>query len=384
MRILMLNNEFPPLGGGTGTVNQALFTHFKGLPDLTIDLVTSALGKSYEQEQFSERITLYKVPVNNRNLHHSSNRELLTYAARALPLALRLHRQHPYDLCFAWSAVPAGGVAWMLRTLTGLPYLVRVSGPDIPGFERRYRYLYPFLTPFIRSVWRRSGVVVAKCQSEVDMIHAVDWRAKVIIIPNGVDLEVFHPGEPFSDNGPLRLLCVARLIERKGQPHLIHAVKKLVDEGFDLTLDLIGEGDSLAGYRSLTRQLGLTARVRFLGYISRQEMPEHYCTAHVFVLPSYNEGMSVATLEAMAAGLPLIATNDRGGSELIIEGKNGYSYDFGDIESLTDRIRLCALDRMMTKEMGEMSRVHASNYSWNRSTSLYLDLLHNSQTRFTS
>jgi phosphatidyl-myo-inositol dimannoside synthase len=93
MRILMLNNEFPPLGGGTGTVNQALFNHFKGIPDLTIDLVTSALGKRYEQEQFSERITLYKVPVNNRNLHHSSNRELLTYAARALPLAFRLHRQ---------------------------------------------------------------------------------------------------------------------------------------------------------------------------------------------------------------------------------------------------------------------------------------------------
>jgi phosphatidyl-myo-inositol dimannoside synthase len=68
MRILMLNNEFPPLGGGTGIVNQTLFNYFKDLPDLTIDLITSALGKHYEQERFSERITLYKVPVNNRNL----------------------------------------------------------------------------------------------------------------------------------------------------------------------------------------------------------------------------------------------------------------------------------------------------------------------------
>jgi phosphatidyl-myo-inositol dimannoside synthase len=55
-----------------------------------------------------------------------------------------------------------------------LRYIVRVSGPDIPGFEQRYRYLYPLLTPFIRSVWRRADVVVTKCQSEVDMIHAID------------------------------------------------------------------------------------------------------------------------------------------------------------------------------------------------------------------
>jgi phosphatidyl-myo-inositol dimannoside synthase len=377
MRLLMLNNEFPPLGGGTGTVNQALFNHFKDVPDLTIDLVTSALGKVYEQEQFSERINIYKVPVNNRNLHHSSNRELLTYTARALPLALRLHRHHPYDLCFAWSAVPAGGVAWMLRRLTGLPYLVRVSGPDIPGFERRYRYLYPFLTPFIRSVWRRAGVVVAKCQSEVEMIHAIDRRPKVIIIPNGVDLEVFHPGEPFSDNGPLRLLCVARLIERKGQPHLIHAVKKLVDEGFDLTLDLIGEGDSLEGYRSLTRQLGLTARVRFLGYISRQEMPEHYCAAHVFVLPSYNEGMSVATLEAMASGLAILTTDTGGSSDLVSEGVNGFTFRWGDLSALQEKLAILVTNRSIVSSMGAASRHKAEQFSWRRVSDRYLELYSN-------
>jgi hypothetical protein len=122
MRILMLNNEFPPLGGGTGIVNQTLFNYFKDLPALTIDLITSGLGKHYEQERFSERITLYKVPVNNRNLHHSTMRELLKYSFKALPLALHLHRQQAYEMCFAWSTVPAGGVAWLLSHLINLPY----------------------------------------------------------------------------------------------------------------------------------------------------------------------------------------------------------------------------------------------------------------------
>jgi phosphatidylinositol alpha-1,6-mannosyltransferase len=108
MRILMLNNEFPPLGGGTGTVNRAILQQLAQEQDLEIDLVTSALGRRREQERFAERVRILKVPVNSQNIHHSSNRELLTYAARALPAALRLQRTRSYDLCFAWSAVPAG------------------------------------------------------------------------------------------------------------------------------------------------------------------------------------------------------------------------------------------------------------------------------------
>ena len=106
LRLLMLNNEFPPLGGGTGTVNRALLERFAQVPWLEIDLITSARGKQAEEEQFAERIRILKVPVNNQNIHHSSNRELVTYAARALPLALKLHRATPYDLCFSWCTVP--------------------------------------------------------------------------------------------------------------------------------------------------------------------------------------------------------------------------------------------------------------------------------------
>ena len=176
MRVLMLNNEFPPLGGGTGTVNRALLERFAQVPGLEIDLITSALGKRPEEERFAERIRILKVPVNNQNIHHSTNRELLTYAGRALPFALKRHHVSPYDFCFAWSAVPAGGIALALRRLAGLRYLVRVCGPDIPGFEQRYTGVYPVLSPVIRAVWRGAAIVVAKCEREAEMIRAVDSR----------------------------------------------------------------------------------------------------------------------------------------------------------------------------------------------------------------
>lgn len=254
MRILMLDNEFPPLGGGMGTVNQALLNCYAQIPELKVDLITSALGSRRETEQFANNIRIIKVPVWNQNLHHSTIRELMMYALQTLPQALKFHRACAYDYCLAWSTVPAGAVALALHRFASLPYVVWVSGPDIPGFEQRYRYVYPLLSPIIRSIWRNATHVVAKCAGEIEMIKSVDNEVQVSFIPNGVDLQVFQPGPEIPDNGRLHVVCVARLIERKGQHHLIDAVKRVYDSGVDVLLSLIGTGDSKSDYEKQARR----------------------------------------------------------------------------------------------------------------------------------
>ncbi len=370
----MVNNEFPPLGGGTGTVNQVLLRRLASVPGINVDLITSALRNRPEEIPFSDRIRIFKVPVNNRILHHSSPRELTTFAARALPLAWRLHRKCCYDLCLAWSGVPAGAVALALSRLKGLRYVVRVGGPDIPGFERRYRMLYPGLKPLIRLIWRSSENIVAKCEGEAAMIRAVDWKANICIIPNGVDIDYFPRADSLSGNGPLRLICVARLIERKGQGHLIEAVKRLTDEGIDVSLDLVGTGDAQETYEAQARSLGVEGRVHFCGYIPREEIPKCYSVAQVFVLPSHNEGMSVATLEAMAAGLPLVVTRTPGTAQMVEEGVNGWTFSWGDVEGLTGHLRRLAMDRDLAETLGSASRARAARFSWDRAFEGYLAL----------
>ena len=372
MRILMLNNEFPPLGGGTGTANRALLQHFAKVPELEIDLITSALGKNKEEEHFAERIPIFKVPVRNKNLHHSSNRELLSYAARAFPAAWERQRARPYDLCFAWSAVPAGVIAIVLQKVSNLPYLVRVCGPDIPGFEQRYQSLYPVLSPMIRAIWHNAAAVVAKSEGEREMIRALDPAIDVTLVPNGVDPSTFRPGAEIPDAGPLRLLCVARLIERKGQHHLIEAVKRLVDRGVDVTLDLVGTGDARSKNQTKAERLGLNGRIKFLGYVPREEIARHYADAHVFVLPSYNEGMSIATLEAMAAGLPIVTTRTPGMAELIEEGVNGFTFPWADVDTLTIHLQRLATDRVLARRMGAASHSRAASFSWSKPAALYL------------
>jgi glycosyltransferase involved in cell wall biosynthesis len=373
----MLNNEFPPLGGGTGTVNQALLQRMAQIPDLEIDLVTSAEGTEFAEQRFAERIHIYKLPVRRFDIHHASNRELLAYAARALSFAMRRQLARPYDLCMAWSAVPAGGTALALRRLTGLPYLVRVCGPDIPGFERRYRGLYPLLTPVIKAIWRGAETVVAKCPEEADLIHAADARIPVTLIPNGVDTASFRQNTRPQRNFPLRLVCVARLIERKGQKQLIEAVHLLSQAGVDVRLDLIGTGDAQPAYQEQVEELGLEEKVRFLGYVPRQWIPDHYASADVFVLASYNEGMSVATLEAMAAGLPLVVTRTGGTADLVVEGVNGLTFNWGDVYALSSHLLALSNDRVLVRRMGVASRHRAGMFSWEAAAERYLGLFTN-------
>jgi phosphatidyl-myo-inositol dimannoside synthase len=370
----MLDNEFPPLGGGMGTVNQALLECYAQTPELEIDLITSALGGRQEVEQFAGHIRIIKVPVWNRNIHHSTCRELILYSVQALPQSLKYHRAMPYDFCLAWSSLPAGAVALALHRLVMLPYAVWVSGPDIPGFERRYRFIYPLLSPVIRRIWRDATHVVAKCAGEIEMIRAVESKTNIRFIPNGVDLATFRPGPDLPDDGPLRVICVARLIERKGQDHLIEAIKRLTDSGINVVLSLIGTGDSQRDYEDQACRLGIEDRVQFVGYVPREEINAYYNSAHVFVLPSYNEGMSLAALEAMAAGLPLIVTRTGGTAELVEEGVNGYSFNWADIDALTNYLHMFAKDRALARRMGVASRARALSFSWDTIARQFLAL----------
>lgn len=374
MRVLMLNNEYPPLGGGTGSVNQTILTALAGVEGLEIDLITSSVGARSEEARVSSWIHVFRLAILSRNLHHSSNRELLTYGARALWRALRFHHARPYDFCFAWSALPAGAVALGLRRLTGLRYIVRVCGPDIPGFERRYARVYRLLGPLIRAVWLGADVVIAKSEGERAMIRRFEPRAHIHIIENGVDLNAFSPGDPIPSRGPLRLLSVARMIERKGQQHLLEAMSLLVKEGVDVVLTLVGTGDAEQQRRDQAKRLGLAEHVHFAGYVPREEIATWYRAAHVFVLPSYNEGMSVATLEAMAAALPIVCSRADGLAELVNEGVNGFTCDWDDVPALAAHLRRLAVDRPLTRQMGAASRVQAARFTWEAATTRYVEV----------
>ena len=376
MRILMLDNEFPPLGGGTGVVNYHLLQEFAGYPDVSVDLVTSSRSaKSFETEQFASRIMIYKVPVDNRNIHHSTNRELIRYAWRGLRQCQKLLQEYTYNISFALAGVPAGVMSCTLKLRYGLPYLVSLQGPDVPGFEARYRNLYLILKPILRQVWRQAAVVTAISHEHQRLAYETLDDIEIPIIYNGVNTEIFCPGNHKHES--INILCVGRLIERKGQHHLLRAFASLSQElpDYHLQLTLAGTGDAESALKTLAERLGITDQVHFAGFIPHQTMPEIYRQADIFVLPSQSEGMSMALLEALASGLPVVVTDTGGTRELVSTGANGLVVVWADVEGLVRALKQLVKDISLREKMGFAARQVALMFSWAQIARQYLDLI---------
>jgi phosphatidyl-myo-inositol dimannoside synthase len=376
MRILMLNNEFPPLGGGTGVVNYHLLEFLNTVPDVWVDLVTSSRTRSTaEVECFGERINLYRVPVSNKNIHHASNRELLTYTWRGLSYSRKLLRERHYDLSLAFSTVPAGAISYILQICEQLPYLVSLQGPDVPGFEARYNYLYPVLKPLIRRVWSGAKIVTAISEHHRELANETMPELKIPIIYNGVDSTLFCPSDSRSEVDPVNILCVGRLIERKGQDHLLRAFARLRSKlTSPVKLTLVGTGDTEMSLKNLAKDLLIANSVDFAGVVPGEKMPDIFKRGDIFVLPSQNEGMSIALLEAMACGLPVVVTNTGGTVELVQENVNGFVVPWADVQALTEQLDLLIKDQQLRSRLGQASRQTAIKFSWDAMSQRYLEL----------
>ncbi len=372
MRILMFNNEFPPLGGGTGTVNFELFNIFKDITDLNIDLITSSANKNTEFEQFSENIRIFKLPVGKKNIHHASNFELIKYAIKAILKGFKLYKKNKYDIILVWSAVPAGLPALFLSIFKKVPYAVRVGGPDIPGFEKRYSFIYKIISPLIKLIWKKAELIIAKCRIEKNMIKKINSKLKIKIIYNGIDTAKFKPSKK-QPTDTLKIICPARLIKRKGQDILINSVSKLKKEGIKIKVDFIGEGDEKDNYTKLVGKYKLEENIIFSGYIAGEKMPQKYGEADIFVLPSYNEGMSNAMLEAMACGLPVVVT-DVGGTEELVDKNNGFVFKPGDNIALTKILKHICGNKEIINKLGQNSRKKAENFKWENIAKEYLHI----------
>ena len=362
----MLDNEFPPLGGGTGVVNYHLLQEFSRFPDLWVDLVTSSRTPSqYELEPFSDRIVLHKVPVDNHNIHHARNIELLRYAWRGWRYCRALMAKTRYDLSFSFSTVPAGAISYALRRSHGLPYLVSLQGPDVPGFEERYNYLYPILRPILRRIWKQAGVVTAISLEHQRLAHAFTPNQAIEIVHNGVDTTLFHPAPTPRETAEIRIVSVGRLIERKGHHHLLRAFAELSRSGdIPLILTLVGTGDAEPMLHQLAQELNIADRVEFSGFVPRERMPEIYHRSDVFALASQSEGMSIALLEGMASGLPVVVTDTGGVQELVTEDVNGKVVPWADVPALTNALRAVIGDRAARLRMGNESLRVATKFGW--------------------
>jgi glycosyltransferase involved in cell wall biosynthesis len=365
MKLLLINNEFPPIGGGGSTVTKYAIRYLvKAGHEVT--LITSRY-RGLPKREVIEGGTVIRIPAIRRYKDFCSQWELVIFGVSALIYTLWFTWRNKIDFIQAYFAVPAGWVAWLMRIFRGIPYAVYFGGSDIPGANpSRYKRVYPLLTPLLKAIWRRAEFRTVCSQELARLGQRVDSEARFIVIPNGVETERFKPiSRPA--NAKVKLLFIGRLIPRKGFQRVIRAlpkVREVVNKKFEI--EVVGTGVARGELDEMAEKLGVSDLIKYVGTVPYEKLEASYQYADIFILTSLSEGMPSVILEAMGCGLPIIASDVGGNNELIVNDENGYLIKGDDIDGLAKYMVKLIEDDELREKMGAKSRDKASAYDWSK------------------
>jgi glycosyltransferase involved in cell wall biosynthesis len=226
-----------------------------------------------------------------------------------------------------------------------------VVSEHFTGFQRGLITGYDRLTA--RLAFRFADLVAPVSEDLARQVRELEPRARVRVVANVVDADVFHPPAERPANDPPRLLAVAALAAKKGLAYLLDAIAELRPSR-PLTLDVVGGGDERAALEARTRELGLERAVSFRGELPKAEVAELMRDSDLFVLPSLHENLPCVLIESLASGVPFVAS-DVGGVRELVDGPGGTLVAPGDPRALAAAIAT-ALDGRAGVDPGALAQ----------------------------
>jgi glycosyltransferase involved in cell wall biosynthesis len=324
MTYLLINYEYPPLGGGAATVSKNLAQALSRRGNRVI-VLTSAY-KEYRGASNEGGIEVFRIPALRRSIHRSGIMQMTAYILSALRRAPRIVEDYHVERILAFFSIPGGVVARWLQTRRPIPYAISLRGGDVPGTEPGLRIFYKVLTSLRREILRRARYVCAPSAGLKNLSESAD-PIKVQVIPNGVDCDCFKPGPKTADTA-LSLLSVGRLHRQKNVSLTLQILLAIRNQfGAPATARIIGDGPEKVTLENFARRNNLLDAVAFEGWLPRNELAAAYQSATLLVQISNYEGMSNSMLEALASGLPVVASLIPENMELIRPEWNGLLFD---------------------------------------------------------
>lgn len=355
--------------------------HLVASGDLTAQVLAPVPWFPFRHERFGRYATLADVPRRERrhgiSIRHPRYPVLprfgMTLAPSLLFLAVKpvveemLRTGEGFDLIDAHYFYPDGVVAVMLGKAVSRPVVVTARGTDlnlIPDYAVPRRY--------IKWAAANADGLVTVCEAlRTRLVKLGVAPDRVVTLRNGVDPTMFRPTdrtavrERLGLPGPA-LLSVGLLIERKGHDLAIKALPALPEA----TLLIAGDGPERTNLERLARLLRVEDRVRFLGQVPHEALPDLYTAADCLVLASSREGWANVLLEAMACGTPVVASDVWGTSEVVNHPAAGLLLRDRSARSVADAVRTL----LASPPRREDTRAYAETFGWDSTTRGQLDL----------
>jgi len=351
VRTLLVTNDFPPRPGGIQSFVYNLALHQP--PDSLVVYASTWRGAAeFDAAQPFEVVR--------------EDTGVLLPTPRVARRAVALARDRGCEAVWFGAAAPLGLLADPLRRRAGIRRAVALTH----GHEVGWAAL-PGARTLLRRIARGQDVLTYLGEyTRVRLARAVAGLTELRQLVPGVDVDVFHPDV---DGGEVRaryglgdrpvIVCVSRLVPRKGQDMLIRALPRLRPRVPGVALLLVGGGPDRDRLRRLARSCGVAEDVVFTGSVPAAELPVYYAAGDVYAMPCRTrrggldvEGLGIVYLEASATGLPVIAGNSGGAPDAVRDGETGYVVDGRDLTALVDRLTELLTDRELAAKLGVAGR----------------------------
>lgn len=375
MKILILNYEYPPLGGGAGNITKQLAENFAKQQHKVI-VVTTWYNGLHELNNDLENLEIIRLKSKRKYLHSSNPLEMFSWMRESLKFLSVYLKDNNIDICLANFSIPGGYVARKIKSKFNIPYCVLSHGHDIPWYYKRQMFFYHMVLYFIiKSICKKSLLNFVQTEfmkNNIDKFLGKRMTNKNIIISNGVYLtdEVIYDRK----DEPFTVIFVGRFVKQKDPLTILKALKRLKKMDINFRLFLIGDGPMRGQMEKFVDKNKLDNAI-FTGWVSQTEVQKYYQKSHVMVTPSLAEGMSVANMEALSAGVFLIATPVSGNKEMLSCFNNGTLIDSGNYNEIANQLQKFYFQQYLPKNLLAQNSAleFVQKYNWQVISEHYLE-----------
>jgi glycosyltransferase involved in cell wall biosynthesis len=372
--ILLITTSFPiTKDSQSGIFVKNLVDHLSN--NISVEVITPANNEFSGTNKLSETVTFHAfnylpgylqllahkpggIPValkNNKFLYFTIPPMLIAMFFKTLLLSRNSQAIHAN---WTITAVIAGIVSKMRK----IPLITTLRGEDITRANNSMLYkLLLNLTLYF------SSHIVTVSESIKNQLQSNYSHRNIHFIPNGVSslFSKSYINRTYNKKNVYKIISVGSLIPRKGYDQTINAIGKL-KEFNNISFIIIGDGSEKDKLLSLIKQKGLTDKIEFIGSCDQPTIVNHLKESDIFILSSHSEGRPNVILEAMACGLPIIATDISGNNELIKDLDNGLLFEDGDIETLTQSINKLLSSSETREKIGRSAHKYIieNNLTW--------------------
>lgn len=352
MRILVLNYEYPPLGGGGGRFASELCRQLAQMGHSI--LVQTGFFPGLPRMMVRDGVSIYRSGPPRRYLHTCDVREMgLFLVAGFFPAMRRAFAWRPH-LVHAHFAVPTGVLSFLIHLFTGIPYVLSVQLGDVPGgVPGQTDHLFKWLKPCTVPIWRAAAMVTAPSDHIRDLVQESYPGVPVTVAYNAVDLEA-QLASPLTPHHPVRIIFAGRFSPQKNLPFIMQVLGGVKDLAWQL--EMLGDGPEMPLIKEQAKTAGIEGKVNFHGWVAPERVTAEMSRGDILILPSLAEGLPLVGVQALAAGLAILGSDIGGVAELVRPGVNGFLCPVHDLPGFARALRAMLTNKDLLAQMKAESR----------------------------